>query len=202
MHDHKGRALIYVTLESVERREAEIESLRSRLAAAELAMRQLVNVGHDDNCILCGFKDRRVDMYFNAFLSAAPVRADVLRTPDDPLSPNYDPSAAPAGEKPIQSCVHCASERISLLTFDVWECEDCGREFTFDWRPASAAPAGALQPDQPAAVTVHVCRAGCVDDGPHQWDGPEWVSEDGSSNSATCSRCGMTAMHHSLMTGP
>ena len=61
------------------------------------------------------------------------------------------------------------------------------------WRAAHQQPTA-----QPSVI--HVCRTGCIDDNQHQWDGPEWVSEDGCANSATCSRCGMTAMHHSLMT--
>ena len=39
---------------------------QARLEAAERALTQIMDVGHDDDCILSGFKDRRVDMYFNA----------------------------------------------------------------------------------------------------------------------------------------
>lgn len=35
-----------------------------------------------------------------------------------------------------KSCVYCASENTNQLTFDVWECWDCQREFTFAWVPA------------------------------------------------------------------
>ena len=45
---------------------AEAQRRGARLEAAELALKQIMDVGHDDDCILCGFKDRRVDMYFNA----------------------------------------------------------------------------------------------------------------------------------------
>lgn len=55
--------------------------------------------------------------------------------------------------------------------------------------------------DQPT-VTIHVCRSDCIDGPNHSWDGPEYVSEDGSMSSATCSKCGMTSFHHSMLTGP
>ena len=47
------------------------------------------------------------------------------------------------------------------------------------------------------------CYCACGTGGPceHKWDGPEWESEDGCSFSSTCSRCGTTAMSHSLRTG-
>ena len=45
---------------------AEAQRRGARLEAAERALTQIMDVGHDDDCILCGFKDRRVDMYFNA----------------------------------------------------------------------------------------------------------------------------------------
>lgn len=32
----------------------------------------------------------------------------------------------------------------------------------------------------------------------HTWDGPEWTSDDGRCSSATCSRCGTTAMSHDM----
>lgn len=47
------------------------------------------------------------------------------------------------------------------------------------------------------------CYCACGSDGPceHKWDGEWWESDDGCS-SATCSRCGMTAMSHSLRNAP
>lgn len=35
----------------------------------------------------------------------------------------------------------------------------------------------------------------------HKWDGNPWESQDGLAMSVTCSRCGTTAMSHSLRTG-
>lgn len=55
--------------------------------------------------------------------------------------------------------------------------------------------------DQPG-VTVHICRSDCADGADHSWDGPLYVSESDGLQSATCSKCGMTAFHHSMMTGP
>lgn len=47
------------------------------------------------------------------------------------------------------------------------------------------------------------CYCACPD-GPceHTWDGPEWQSQDGCQSSATCSRCGATALHHDLRVMP
>lgn len=47
------------------------------------------------------------------------------------------------------------------------------------------------------------CYCACPE-GPceHKWDGEVWESEDRCASSATCSRCGTTAMSHSLRTGP
>lgn len=36
----------------------------------------------------------------------------------------------------------------------------------------------------------------------HRWDGEPWASSDGCEWSVTCSRCGTTAMSHSLRVGP
>lgn len=49
----------------------------------------------------------------------------------------------------------------------------------------------------------HACYCACGSGGPceHKWDGPVWESEDGCMSSVTCSRCGGTAMSHSLRTG-
>lgn len=48
------------------------------------------------------------------------------------------------------------------------------------------------------------CYCACSQGGPceHAWDGEWWQSEDGRESSATCSRCGMTAMSHSMRCGP
>lgn len=59
-------------------------------------------------------------------------------------------------------------------------------------------------------VTVAMCgpaSAKCVckcPDGPcdHKWDGEGETSDDGRSWSATCSRCGKSAMAHSMWVGP
>jgi hypothetical protein len=47
------------------------------------------------------------------------------------------------------------------------------------------------------------CYCACPN-GPceHDWNGPEWQSEDGCAISATCARCGTTAMSHSMRVGP
>jgi hypothetical protein len=44
------------------------------------------------------------------------------------------------------------------------------------------------------------CYCACGTGGPceHKWDGDEWVSDDGLASSATCSRCGTTAMSHDM----
>jgi len=50
----------------------------------------------------------------------------------------------------------------------------------------------------------NACYCACGQGGPceHKWDGEWWESEDGCASSATCSRCGMTAMSHSMRCGP
>lgn len=47
------------------------------------------------------------------------------------------------------------------------------------------------------------CYCDCGNGGPceHVWDGPDYVSEDGCLESATCSRCGMASFSHSMRTG-
>lgn len=57
---------------------------------------------------------------------------------------------------------------------------------SFGWRPAMTLPA------EPA-VTVAVCGKPCA----HAWDGP--MVSTGTTDSATCSRCGVSAMDHTLM---
>ena len=54
---------------------------------------------------------------------------------------------------------------------------------------------------------IRVCKCECATGGPceHVWDGPweERVHEGGAtSGSATCSRCGMSAINHSLWVDP
>lgn len=46
------------------------------------------------------------------------------------------------------------------------------------------------------------CYCDCGNGGlcEHKWDGEPWQSADGCGWSATCSRCGITAMSHSLRT--
>jgi len=48
------------------------------------------------------------------------------------------------------------------------------------------------------------CYCACGSGGPceHTWDGQPYQSQDGSMYSTTCSRCGMTAMSHSLRNCP
>ncbi len=49
------------------------------------------------------------------------------------------------------------------------------------------------------------CKCECGSNGPkcgHQWDGPEWESEDGLSGSSTCSKCGMVRMDHDMWVCP
>jgi len=48
------------------------------------------------------------------------------------------------------------------------------------------------------------CKCECATGGPcdHQWDGPWEEFEGGGGGTATCSRCGMSALHHSLWTSP
>lgn len=47
------------------------------------------------------------------------------------------------------------------------------------------------------------CYCACGTGGPceHTWDGKWWESEGGRAFSATCSRCGMPAMSHSMRVG-
>ena len=48
------------------------------------------------------------------------------------------------------------------------------------------------------------CYCDCANHGPceHTWDGEPWESEDRLCASATCSRCGMTAMSHDMRVLP
>lgn len=50
----------------------------------------------------------------------------------------------------------------------------------------------------------NACYCACGSGGlcEHTWDGPVWVSEDGCTESATCARCGCTAMSHDMRTLP
>ena len=70
-------------------------------------------------------------------------------------------------------------------------------------RDGQAAPVPA---DAPATIMLCgpgnlICRCRCPD-GPceHVWDGPG--ETDGHMSSATCSRCGKSALSHSLWVGP
>jgi hypothetical protein len=49
----------------------------------------------------------------------------------------------------------------------------------------------------------HACYCACPE-GPceHKWDGEGYESEDGCCWSATCSRCGCTAMSHDMRVMP
>lgn len=46
----------------------------------------------------------------------------------------------------------------------------------------------------------NACYCACGTGGPceHKWDGEGWESEDGCVWSATCSRCGLTALSHDI----
>ena len=44
------------------------------------------------------------------------------------------------------------------------------------------------------------CKCSCPDSCEHKWDGP--VVMDETSSTVTCSRCGMSAMEHSLWVVP
>ena len=92
-----------------------------------------------DECPACGRSTKRHPGYVigNHWLESAYERICAGEAEDDVLA-DYDVQrvSAPQPAVATQSCVHCASERISQLSFDVWECEDCGREFTFDWKPS------------------------------------------------------------------
>lgn len=48
----------------------------------------------------------------------------------------------------------------------------------------------------------NACYCACSSGGPceHKWDGPVWV--DTWTESATCSRCGCTAIGHDIRVGP
>jgi hypothetical protein len=48
------------------------------------------------------------------------------------------------------------------------------------------------------------CYCACGNGGPceHNWNGKPYESDDGGTWSSTCSRCGMTAMSHSLRNCP
>lgn len=50
----------------------------------------------------------------------------------------------------------------------------------------------------------HACYCDCAGGGPceHEWNGPEYVSEDGCMQSSTCSRCGCTAISHDMRVLP
>lgn len=60
-----------------------------------------------------------------------------------------------------------------------------------------------------AKMTVHICgpgtaRCACAcPDGPcdHRWDGA-WIDVDEQESTATCSRCGMSALSHGLWVAP
>lgn len=62
---------------------------------------------------------------------------------------------------------------------------------------------------RPQPITISMCgpskgkcKCECSTGGPcdHDWDGPEETTEH--SSSATCSKCGMSAMSHSMWVGP
>ena len=59
--------------------------------------------------------------------------------------------------------------------------------------------------DMPATsyFDPNACYCACGTGGPceHKWNGEPYESEDGCTWSATCSRCGCTAMGHSMRVG-
>jgi hypothetical protein len=47
-------------------------------------------------------------------------------------------------------------------------------------------------------LTIFQCgKKNCT----HKWDGPIWKSEDGRSESVTCSKCGVVSLHESFLCG-
>jgi hypothetical protein len=48
----------------------------------------------------------------------------------------------------------------------------------------------------------NACYCACPGPCEHKWDGEWWTSEDGCAQSATCSRCGCTAMSHDVRVLP
>ena len=60
--------------------------------------------------------------------------------------------------------------------------------------------------DLSKTCTTHndnACYCDCPD-GPceHEWDGPEYLSEDGCMSSVTCSHCGCLAISHHMRVMP
>lgn len=49
---------------------------------------------------------------------------------------------------------------------------------------------------------LFVCGDGEEPTCDHRWDGPTWESEDGRTESATCSKCDAIAIHLDLMRLP
>lgn len=58
--------------------------------------------------------------------------------------------------------------------------------------------------DMRSTFNPNACYCACGNGGPceHNWDGPGYESEDGLCWSATCSRCGTTAMSHDMRNAP
>lgn len=50
----------------------------------------------------------------------------------------------------------------------------------------------------------NACYCDCAGGGPceHEWDGTEYVSEDGCMQSSTCSHCGCLAISHDMRVMP
>lgn len=132
----------------------EIEQLRREVSAAYgMAIRKQEEIERLRGLLLDCYDSVQRDgrhhiiKRIDAALAGATVQPDVARCsicngtgylrPDTTCPAcNTNPTPAHQPSDAIPSCVHCASERISQLTFDVWECEDCGRDFTFDWKPS------------------------------------------------------------------
>jgi hypothetical protein len=63
--------------------------------------------------------------------------------------------------------------------------------------------------DPKQVITIHVCgpssdkcECHCPESCGHKWDGPEKELDEGRCVTVTCSRCGMTAMEHSMWVDP
>ncbi len=65
-----------------------------------------------------------------------------------------------------------------------------------------AAEIGVDPDEMQTSFNPHSCYCACASGGPceHKWDGEPYESDDGAVWSATCSRCGQTAVSHSLRT--
>lgn len=68
----------------------------------------------------------------------------------------------------------------------------------------TAAELGVAEASIRTTFDPNACYCACSTGGPceHKWDGEGYEPEDGSFWSATCSRCGCTAMSHDMRCAP